>query len=57
MKEFILDSRSFRMKVSQYLREFHGYSGRSLRNIEVYFNDNKVKTTYKLPKEGILKVK
>lgn len=57
MKEIIIDKNSFRMKVSQYLREFHNYSGRSLRNIEVYFNGNKVKTTFKLPKEGILIVK
>ena len=42
MKEIIIDKNSFRMKVSQYLREFHNYSGRSLRNIEVYFNGNKV---------------
>ena len=57
MKEIIIDKNSFRMKVSQYLREFHNYSGRSLRNIEIYFNGNKVKTTFKLPKEGILIVK
>ena len=57
MKEIIIDKNSFRMKVSQYLREFHNYSGRSLRNIEVYFNGNKVKTTFKLPQEGILIVK
>lgn len=57
MKEIIIDKKSFRMKVSQYLREFHNYSGRSLRNIEVYFNGNKVKTTFKLPQEGILIVK
>lgn len=57
MKEIIIDKNSFRIKVSQYLREFHNYSGRSLRNIEVYFNGNKVKTTFKLPQEGILIVK
>ena len=57
MKEINIDKNSFRMKVSQYLREFHNYSGRSLRNIEVYFNGNKVKTTFKLPQEGILIVK
>ena len=57
MKEIIIDKNFFRMKVSQYLREFHNYSGRSLRNIEVYFNGNKVKTTFKLPQEGILIVK
>ena len=57
MKEIIIDKNSFRMKVSQYLREFHNYSGRSLRNIEVYFNGNKVKTTFKLPQEGIFIVK
>ena len=57
MKEIIIDKNSFRMKVSQYLREFHNYSGRSLRNIEVYFNGNKVKTTFKLSQEGILIVK
>lgn len=57
MKKFNLDHSSFRMKVSQYLREFQNYSGRSLRNIEVFLNGNKIRTTTKLPSSGILTIK
>ena len=44
------------MKISQYLREVHNYSGRSLRNVEVFLNGKRVRTTKKLPSSGILKV-
>lgn len=51
-----LDERAFRLKVSQFLREYYNYSGRSLRKIEVYLDDKRIKTTFKLPKSGTLKV-
>lgn len=56
MKIFKLDEKAFRMKVSHYLRVFHSYSARSLRNISIFLNDKQIKSTFKLPKEGILKV-
>lgn len=57
MKKYILDEKAFRLKVSQYLREFHNYSGRSLRSIEVFLDNKQIRTTTKLPKTGILTVK
>lgn len=56
MRIIKLDEKAFRLKVSQYLREFHNFSGRSLRNIEIYLDEKKIKSTTKLPKEGILKI-
>ncbi|WP_073508292.1 RluA family pseudouridine synthase [Streptobacillus notomytis] len=57
MKKYILDEKAFRLKVSQYLREFHNYSGRSLRSIEVFLDNKQIRTTTKLPKTGILTIK
>lgn len=57
MKKYILDEKAFRLKVSQYLRKFHNYSGRSLRNIEVFLDNKQIRTTTKLPKIGTLMVK
>lgn len=56
MSTYKLDRTTHRMKISQYLREYQSYSGRSLRMLEVYLNGKRVKTTKKLPANGILKV-
>ena len=56
MKKFKIEKEYQRMKISQYLREVHNYSGRSLRNVEVFLNGKRVRTTKKLPSSGILKV-
>ncbi|WP_064612592.1 RluA family pseudouridine synthase [Streptobacillus moniliformis] len=56
MKKYILNEKAFRLKVSQYLREFHNYSGRSLRSIEVFLDNKQIRTATKLPKIGILTV-
>ncbi|WP_064592257.1 RluA family pseudouridine synthase [Streptobacillus moniliformis] len=56
MKKYILNEKAFRLKVSQYLHEFHNYSGRSLRSIEVFLDNKQIRTTTKLPKIGILTV-
>ena len=44
------------MKISQYLREVQNYSGRSLRNVEVFLNGKQVRLTKKLPSHGNLRV-
>ena len=44
------------MKISQYLREVQNYSGRSLRNVEVFLNGKQVRLTKKLPSHGNLKI-
>lgn len=56
MKKFKIEKEYQRMKISQYLREVQNYSGRSLRNVEVFLNGKRVRTTKKLPSSGILKV-
>ena len=56
MKKFKIEKEYQRMKISQYLREVQKYSGRSLRNVEVFLNGKQVRTTKKLPSGGILKV-
>lgn len=56
MRKFKLDKSSHRMKISQYLREVQNFSGRSLRNIQVFLNGKQVKTSKKLPSSGELKV-
>ncbi len=56
MRVFRLDESTQRMKISLYLRQVQGYSGRSLRNIKVFLDGKQVKTTKKLPSRGILKV-
>lgn len=56
MRIFKLDKSTARMKISMYLREVQSYSGRSLRNIKVFLDGKKVKTSKKLPSSGILKV-
>ena len=44
------------MKISQYLREVQNYSGRSLRNVEVFLNGKQVRLTKKLPSHGNLRI-
>lgn len=56
MSTYKLDRTTHRMKISQYLREYQSYSGRSLRMLEIYLNGKRVKTTKKLPASGTLKV-
>lgn len=56
MKRFKIEKEHYGYKISQYLREIQNYSGRSLRNIEVFFDGKKVRTTKKIRKQGILKV-
>ena len=56
MKKFRIEKEHQRMKISQYLREVQNYSGRSLRNVEVFLNGKQVRLTKKLPSHGNLKV-
>lgn len=56
MKKFRIEKEHQRMKISQYLREVQNYSGRSLRNVEVFLNGKQVKLTKKLPSHGNLRV-
>ncbi|MBC2856254.1 MAG: RluA family pseudouridine synthase [Cetobacterium sp.] len=57
MKKFTIEPEYNNYKISQYLREVKGYSGRSLRNVEVYLNGKRVKTTKTLKKLNRLMVK
>lgn len=56
MKKFIVESEYHNFKISDYLRE-KGYSGRGIRNLEVYLNGKRTKTTKKLKKNSKLLVK
>lgn len=56
MKKFRIEKKHQRMKISQYLREVQNYSGRSLRNVEVFLNGKQVRLTKKLPSHGNLRV-
>ncbi|WP_295688800.1 RluA family pseudouridine synthase [uncultured Leptotrichia sp.] len=56
MKKFRIEKEHQRMKISQYLREVQNYSGRSLRNVEIFLNGKQVRLTKKLPSHGNLKV-
>ena len=56
MKRFKIEKEHYGYKISQYLREIQNYSGRSLRNIEVFLDGKKVRITKKIRKQGILKV-
>lgn len=56
MKKFRIEKEHQRIKISQYLREVQNYSGRSLRNVEVFLNGKQVRLTKKLPSHGNLKV-
>ena len=41
MKKFKIEKEHYGYKISQYLREIQNYSGRSLRNIEVFLDGKK----------------
>ncbi|WP_448821640.1 RluA family pseudouridine synthase [Cetobacterium sp.] len=56
MKKFVVESEFHNMKISQYLRE-KGYSGRGIRNVEVYLNGKRTKTTKQVKKNARLLVK
>ncbi len=56
MKKFIVEAEFHNMKISQYLRE-KGYSGRGIRNLEVYLNGKRTKTTKQVKKNARLLVK
>lgn len=56
MKKFVVESEFHNMKISQYLRE-KGYSGRGIRNVEVYLNAKRTKTTKQVKKNARLLVK
>ena len=56
MKRFIVEAEFHNLKISQYLKE-KGYSGRGIRNVEVYLNGKRVKTTKQVKKNARLLVK
>lgn len=56
MKRFKIEKEHYGYKISEYLREIQNYSGRGLRNIEIFLDGKKVRTTKKIRKQGILKV-
>ena len=56
MKRFKIEKEHYGYKISEYLREIQNYSGRGLRNIEIFLDGKKVRATKKIRKQGILKV-
>lgn len=56
MKKFVVEPEFHNMKISQYLRE-KGYSGRGIRNVEIYLNGKRTKTTKQVKKNARLLVK
>ncbi|MGL4988869.1 MAG: RluA family pseudouridine synthase [Cetobacterium sp.] len=56
MKKFIVEAEFHNMKITQYLKE-KGYSGRGIRNVEVYLNGKRTKTTKQVKKNARLLVK
>lgn len=56
MKKFVVEPEFHNVKISQYLRE-KGYSGRGIRNVEVYLNGKRTKTTKQVKKNARLLVK
>ncbi|MEG1451011.1 MAG: RluA family pseudouridine synthase, partial [Cetobacterium sp.] len=56
MKKFTIEPEFHNLKISQYLKE-KGYSGRGIRNVEVYLNGKRVKTTRQVKKNAKLLVK
>lgn len=56
MKKFTVEAEFHNIKISQYLKE-KGYSGRGIRNVEVYLNGKRVKTTKQVKKNARLLVK
>lgn len=57
MKKFIIEPEYHNYKISQYLKEVKGFSGRSIRNVDVYLNGKKVKTSKQVKKLNRLLVK
>ena len=57
MKKFIIAPEHAGFKISHYLTSVHGYSGRSMRNIEVFLDGKRVKTTKKVRKLNRLLVR
>lgn len=57
MKRFIIEPEYSGYKITKYLTEVKGYSGRSIRNLEIYMNGKKVKPSKKLRKLNRLSVK
>lgn len=56
MKKFVVEPEFHNIKISQYLKE-KGYSGRGIRNVEVYMNGKRVKITKQTKKNTTLLVK
>lgn len=56
MKKFTIEPEFHNIKISLYLKE-KGYSGRGIRNVEVYLNGKRVKTTKLVKKNAKLLVK
>lgn len=57
MKKFIVEAEYSGYKISKYLTEVKGYSGRSIRNLEIYMNGKRVKPSKKVRKLNRLSVK
>ena len=50
MKKYIVEPEYNNYKINDYLKEVKGYSGRALRNIDIYLNKKKVKGNTKIKK-------
>jgi 23S rRNA pseudouridine1911/1915/1917 synthase len=50
MKKYIVEPEYNNYKVNDYLKEVKGYSGRALRNVDIYLNKKKVKGNTKIKK-------
>ncbi|SJZ92537.1 23S rRNA pseudouridine1911/1915/1917 synthase [Cetobacterium ceti] len=57
MKKFVIEPEYNNYTVSQYLKEVKGYSGRGIRNLEIYLNGKRVKPGKKIKKLNKLLVK
>lgn len=56
MRKFTVEAEFHNFKISDYLKE-KGYSGRGIRNLEIYFNGKRVKPSKLVKKNGKLYVK
>ena len=56
MKRFKIEKEHFGYKISEYLKEVQNYSGRGLRQVEVFLDGKKVRVTKQIKRQGILKV-
>ncbi|MGL6153881.1 MAG: RluA family pseudouridine synthase [Cetobacterium sp.] len=57
MKKFIIEPEYNNYTIGQYLKEVKGYSGRGIRNLEIYLNGKKVKASKKIKKLNRLLIK